>query len=126
MRTLSILLLGTILALAGVLLGVWWAPFVVGIGVGGAERRARVAVPVGALVGLLAWLLPLAGIEVRYGLGPTAEALAEIMGFGHQGSLPLVLTLVVGTLLGLTGAWVGSAARSIVASNARVDATRNR
>jgi hypothetical protein len=125
-RTLSILILGTIVALAGVLLGVWWAPFVVGVGTGIAARGARSAVPSGALIGLLAWLLPLAGAQVRYGLGPTAGALAEIMGFGHQGSLPLILTLVVGTLLGVTGAWLGAAVRSMVAPNARVDATRNR
>jgi hypothetical protein len=35
------------------------------------------------------------------------------MGFGHQGAIPVVLTCVVGLLLGLTGAWLGSAARSL-------------
>jgi hypothetical protein len=36
------------------------------------------------------------------------------MGFGRQGTIPVVLTLLVGTLLALTGAWLGSAARSMV------------
>jgi hypothetical protein len=39
--------------------------------------------------------------------------------------VPVVLTLVVGTLLGVTGAWLASAARGVVARRVRVDATRN-
>ena len=115
-----------VLALAGVLAGAWWAPFPVGLLLGIVIPRARLAIPVGAVAGLVAWLLPLAAAQVRYGLGPAAASLAAIMGFGHAGAIPIVLTLLVGTLLGLTGAWVGSAGRSAVASSARVDVTRNR
>jgi hypothetical protein len=43
-----------------------------------------------------------------------SSSLAAIMGFGHQGAVPLALTLLVGLLLGLTGAWVGSAARRVL------------
>ncbi|HUY72945.1 MAG TPA: hypothetical protein VMW11_00370 [Candidatus Dormibacteraeota bacterium] len=92
--------------------GAWWAPFVAGVAIGAAGGRARVAIPLGAAVGLLAWSAPLVFDQVRYGLGPAASSLAAIMGFGHQGAIPLVLTLLVGTLLGLTGAWLGSVARS--------------
>jgi len=113
------LLLGAILALAGVLLGVWWSPFVIGIGVGVAEPRARVAVPLGAAVGLLSWLIPLAEEHQRYGLGPTVNSLAEIMGFGHQAFVPVVITLVVATLLGLCGAWLATAVRGLVPARAR-------
>lgn len=70
--------------------------------------------PFGALIGLVSWLIPLMSSDSRYGLGPTAESLAAIMGFGHQGPIPVVLTLVVGLLLGLTGAWLGSAGRTVV------------
>src|SRR5205814_89627 len=49
------IVLAAALALAGVLLGVWWSPFVVGLALGALDRRARVAVPVGAAIGLLAW-----------------------------------------------------------------------
>jgi len=125
MRLYIAILLGGLLALAGVLLGFWWAPFPVGLALGALNLRARIAVPTGAGIGLLAWAIPLLVAHGRYGLGPTAQALAAIMGFGHQGVVPLVLTLVVGTLLGLTGAWLGSGVRQVVASNARVDATRN-
>jgi hypothetical protein len=107
-------LLAALVALAGVLLGLWWAPFVIGLAFGAQERRARVAVGVGAAIGLVSWLVPLAVAHERYGLGPTAQSLAAIMGFGHDGAIPVVLTLLVGTLLGLTGAWLASAGRALV------------
>jgi hypothetical protein len=103
-----------ILATVGVMLGAWWAPFAFGVVFGGIQPRARIALPVGALIGLVGWLIPLVSLESRYGLGPTSESLAAIMGFGHQGAIPVILALVVGTLLGLTGAWLGSAARTVV------------
>jgi hypothetical protein len=114
MRLYVALLLAALAVLAGVLLGWWWAPFVVGLAFGAQERRSRIAVPAGAVIGLVSWLIPLAVGHERYGLGPTAQSLAAIMGFGRQGTIPVVLTLLVGTLLGLTGAWLASAARSMV------------
>ena len=122
MRTAAALIAGLLVSIGGVLLGVWWAPFAVGIAFGIVEPRARFAVPGGAVIGLAGWALPLAAVQVRFGLGPTAQTLATIMGFGHQSAIPLVLTCVVGLLLGLTGAWLGSAGRSLVASYAPVDA----
>jgi hypothetical protein len=119
------LLLALLAALAGVLLGLWWAPFPVALALGAAIGKARVAIPAGGLIGLLAWFLPLAAAHERYGLGPTATGLAAIMGFDHLLLLPVVLTVLVGTLLGLTGAWTGQAARQLVVPAARVDATRN-
>jgi hypothetical protein len=116
MRLYGAILLAALAALAGVLFGLWWAPFAVALPLGVFILRARVAVPAGAAVGLVAWLVPLAVGQVRYGLGPTAESLAAIMGFGHASAVPLVLTLVVGTLLGLSGAWLGSAARGVAIS----------
>lgn len=103
-----------IVSVAGVLVGAWWAPFVAGLSVGVVQPRARFAVPIGAAIGLLGWALPLALIQVQFGAASAATSLAAIMGFGHQGFIPIVLTLVVGTLLGLAGAWLGSAGRTIV------------
>lgn len=103
-----------IVALVGVLLGAWWTPFLAGAAIGIVVTRPIVAIPLGGLSGLVSWMLPLAAIDVRYGLGPTATSLAAIMGFGHQAILPAALTLVVGLLLGLTGAWVACAARMLV------------
>ncbi len=114
MRIAATLLTGVIVALVGVLLGAWWTPFVVGVALGLVVRRPIVAIPLGAISGFVAWMLPLVGQEVRYDLGPASLSLAEIMGFGHQGSLPVILTLAVGMLLGLTGAWLACAARMLV------------
>jgi hypothetical protein len=124
MRTIGALIAGLLISVGSVLLGVWWAPFAVGIAFGIVEPRARFAVPGGALIGLAGWAVPLAAAQLRFGLGPTAQSLATIMGFGHQTAIPLALTCVVGLLLGLSGAWLGSAARSLVASYAPVDAER--
>jgi len=110
------ILLAALLALAGVSLGLWWAPFVVGVVLGALDPRARITVPLAAAAGLLAWAIPIAVLGARYGLGPTAQALAAIMGLGHQAAVPVALTLLVGTLLGATGAWLGGASRAILTS----------
>ncbi len=103
-----------ILAAVGVDFGVWWAPFIAGVVIGITDPRARVALPTGAGIGLLMWGYPLAAAQIRVGLAPTAQSLAAIMGFGHQSAIPIVLTCLVGTLLGLTGAWLGSAGRTLL------------
>ena len=103
-----------IVALVGVLLGVWWTPFLAGAAIGIVVGRPAAAIPLGGLSGVVSWLLPLAAIDVRYGLGPTATSVAAIMGFDHQGAIPVVLSLAVGALLGLTGAWVACAGRALV------------
>jgi hypothetical protein len=114
MRTATALVVGAIASVVAVMAGVWWAPFVVGIAIGIAEPRTRIAVPVGATSGLLGWTLPLAADQLLYGLGSTASSLAAIMGFGHQSVIPITLTCLVGLLLGLSGAWLGCAGRSLV------------
>lgn len=105
---------GTAIALGGVLVGAWWLAFPAGMLVGITVPQARLGVPAGALAGLLGWSVPLLVIQVRNGLGPSASSLAAIMGFTGQPAIPLVLTCVVGLLLGLTGAWLASALRGLL------------
>jgi hypothetical protein len=114
MRRTGAAVVCSVLAIAGVLLGFWWAAFAFGFAFGVIQPRARIAVPVGAAIGLVGWLFPLAGMGARSGLGPAAESLAAILGFGHQAANPVILTLLVGTLLGLTGAWLGSAGWTVL------------
>ena len=113
MRQTGIFVIGLIVAAAGVFVGAWWAPFPVGIAFGIVQGRGRTAIPLGALIGLLAWLLPLGRVDVTYGIGPAAASIAAIMGFGRQGLIPIVLTVLVGALLGLTGAWLATAVRQV-------------
>ena len=119
MKSLAVLIVGTVLSVVGVMVGAWWAPFVVGIGIGIACARARVAVPIGAFSGFLAGALLLGADQILYGLGSTASSLASILGFGHQSAIPVILACLVGSLLGLTGAWLGSAGRSLLSPRAR-------
>ncbi len=101
---------------AGVVLGAWWLTFVAGVALG-AVMRARAAMPAGSLAGLLGWGLPLAWEQWRYGIGQAARSLAAIMGITQGGPvLPVVLTCLLGLLLGLIGAWLGAATRSVVFS----------
>jgi hypothetical protein len=113
-KLVAAVILGLLISVVGVLAGVWWAPFVAGLATGIIEPRARVAIPAGAFVGLLGWALPLAAAQFQHGVGAAATSLAAIMGFGHQAAIPVILTCVVGLLLGLTGAWLGSAGRTLV------------
>jgi hypothetical protein len=104
---------GAAISFAGVLIGTWWLTFPAGLLVGAALPRARVAIPAGGLAGLLGWGLPLVIGQIRVGLGPAASSLAAAMGFTHQAAVPVILTCVVGLLLGITGAWFASAARGL-------------
>ena len=103
--------------------GGWWSPFAIGLVVGLLATRTWTAIGLGALAGLATWGFPLAVEQLRYGVGPAATALSAILGLGHTGTYAIVLTLLIGFLLGVSGAWLGSAARS-VAWSARVDARK--
>ena len=109
-----ITLIGVAISLAGLDFGALWLTFVAGLLLGAFIGRARVAIPAGALAGLAAWGIGLAILQVYFGLGPAARSLAAIMGFSGQPAIPLVLTCVVGLLLGLTGAWLASAVRGLL------------
>ena len=109
-----ITLIGVAISLTGLLIGAWWVTFVAGLLLGAFIGRGRVAIPAGALAGLVAWGIGLAILQVYFGLGRSASSLAAIMGFTGQTAIPLVLTCVVGLLLGLTGAWLASALRGLL------------
>jgi hypothetical protein len=114
MIVLAVLILALIISIVGVLAGAWWAPFVAGLAIGVLQPRARFAIPAGAVIGLAGWAVPLLALQLQYGAGQAASSLAAIMGFGHQSAIAIILTLAVATLMGLTGAWLGSAARTLV------------
>ena len=113
------LLAGAAISLVGVLVGDWWSAFPAGLLIGVAITPARVAVPTGALAGVLGWVLPLAADHLRYGAGPAAGSLAAIMGFTGMAAVPVILTCLVGLLLGLTGAWLASASRLLLVPSTR-------
>jgi hypothetical protein len=106
-----VLVAGIVVSLAGVMLGLWWLPFLAGIAMGAVLTRAQWAMAAGATAGLVSWGVPLVLEQQQFGLGPTMTSLAAIMGLNGAALIPLFLTLIVGALLGLTGAWTGFAVR---------------
>ena len=113
---LAIAAVGALVMLASVPLGLWWLTFPGAVAVGASVTRARTAIGTGALLGFIAWALPLQSIQLQYGLQPAADALAAIMGYKGAALIPIVLTVLVGTLLGASGAWLGSSGRTVVLS----------
>ncbi|HEY8842069.1 MAG TPA: hypothetical protein VIO80_15740 [Candidatus Dormibacteraeota bacterium] len=111
---LFITLIGVAISLTGLLFGAWWLTFAAGLVIGVFIGQGRVAIPAGALAGLVSWGFGLAILQVYFGLGSAARSLAAIMGFTGQPAIPLILTCVVGLLLGLTGAWLASALRGLL------------
>ena len=109
-----ITLIGVAVSMTGLLFGAWWVTFLAGLVIGVLLGQGRVAVPAGALAGLVSWGIGLAILQMYFGLASAASSLAAIMGFTGQPAIPLVLTCLVGLLLGLTGAWLASALRGLL------------
>jgi hypothetical protein len=100
---------------AAVGLGYWWVTPLVGVAIGAILPWPRLAVAVSGLAGLAAWAVPLLWLAVRAPVGQTAAVVAAIMGLAGVGPIgPLAITLVVGILLCVSGAWVGLAARKFI------------
>jgi hypothetical protein len=117
-RSIAVILVAAVVSVAAMYVGAWWMPFVAGLVIGVFGPRARFGIPIGAVVGLGAWTVPLLVAHAQFGLGPTATAIAAIMGLTGAADLPVALTVLVGTLLGASGAWLGFAARGLVPSRA--------
>lgn len=117
-RALLVFAGATVIVATGVTLGAWWLTFPAGLAIGLVLARARWAIVAGGAAGLLGWVLLLGWEQAQYGLGPTASSLAAIMGFTGATVAPVILTCLVGLLLGLTGAWLGSAVRAMLVKGA--------
>ena len=116
MRFLLVVAGVTVVSLSGMLLGLWWVTFPAALVAGLALPRTVVALVAGAVAGVVAWSEPLLFAQTAYGLAPTATVLAAIMGVKGAALVPIALTVVTGVLLGLSGAWLGAAARAVVIS----------
>lgn len=61
------------------------------------------------------WAIPLAIRATNLSIGPTAAVVGGIFGLGpHNGTVVIVATPILGVLLGLAGAWIGTATRNVV------------
>jgi hypothetical protein len=59
------------------------------------------------------WALGLVWVAIHDPIGPTAQALTEMLGLGSSAIVSLFLTVLLGMLLALSGAWLGSALRAV-------------
>jgi len=104
---------GLALALASMAAGAWWMTPVVGA-VLGLLLRGGVGGAAAALVGALAWGLPLAWLSLQGPVGRVAEVIVGILGAKALGSAGgLALPVLLGALLGLAGWWAGTAVRRL-------------
>jgi hypothetical protein len=117
MRTLGFCLLIGIIGLAltwlGGLVGWWWVTPMVGVLIGLLLRPAWLALVTSFAAGGLGWGFPIALLAFTALVGRLAAAVdalfdARIGLPATGGALIILLTVVVGGVLSLVGAWVGS------------------
>jgi hypothetical protein len=103
------------IALALIAAGAWWAALPVGGALGLVLRGWAVPALAGA-AGLVGWGIPLAVSALSAPVGPMAVVIGGVLGVrGAAGGVAaLAATLLLGTLLGLAGAWVGASIRRLV------------
>ncbi len=115
--TLALTVLGVAVVWIANLAGLWWVTSLAGLAIGLVVQRGRVAFGLAALAGLLGWAAPLAIASVGLPIGQAASVVAGIMGFGTaNGYLVVAVTVLLGLLLCLSGAWVGVALRRLLPS----------
>jgi hypothetical protein len=102
--------------------GLWWVTVMFGLAAGLALRGTLRVVGVASLAAVLGWGLPLLWQSFGVPIGGVAATVALIMGFGRTGAIVIVLALLFGWLLALTGAWLGAAFRRMVAPGVRTGA----
>lgn len=111
---LLLALAGTAAAWGGAVAGLWFAPFVVGVAAGVANRfggwRARVTIPVVALMAAVGWGIELAWMEL-HGLPAkaTAHVIAALLGLPPHAAIGIAVTLLIAVVQALVGLWLGRA-----------------
>ncbi len=87
--------------------GLWWATFILGLLVG-LLLRGMNAFGAAALIGGLGWGLPLLLQALHAPVGQVAATVAILVGLGSSGGpLVILLTILLGVLLCVVGAWLG-------------------
>ena len=95
--------------------GWWWVTALVGAALGVGLRGTWRVLTAAALASLAGWGLDLAAQSLGANIGAVAGTVSGIMGFGtHSGFIVVLLALIFALLLGLAGAWAGTALRRAV------------
>jgi hypothetical protein len=98
----------------GSLLGWWWLATCVGLALGILLRPAWLALVTAFVVSGLGWGLPLARLAAGAPVGRVALAVESVIGLTSSGGVVIILiTILLGCLLGILGTWVGIAAKGL-------------
>jgi hypothetical protein len=111
--TVAIVIAAAIVIWAANLFGAWWVTALLGLGIGLLPWKARRALGIATLAGVLGWTLGLAWLVPQENVGDAATVVAEIMGLG-SGLTVILLALLLAALLAFTGAWLGIALRRLL------------
>jgi hypothetical protein len=107
----AVILLAVDVIIGGAVLGFWFIPFLVGVAMGLTLRwRRRWIAATATIVAVVGWGIPLAwpalsGMPVT----ATARTVAALAGLPASAGLMLALTLLLGVIQVLTGAWLARA-----------------
>ena len=106
-RRLAIFALITAVVAATAAAGLWFVPFVAGLGAGLLSRRRPGVVPAATLGAVAGWALPLWILALR-GLpaGATARAIAALAGIPPYAAVAVLVTLLLAALQAVAGAWL--------------------
>jgi hypothetical protein len=94
--------------------GLWWAALPLGAALGLWLGRWWL-LPLAAASGLVGWGAPLLVLALSAPVGGAAAVVGAVLGAppAASGAVALILTLLIGMLLALVGAWLGVAARRL-------------
>lgn len=105
---------GLALTWLGVQSGWWWLTPIAGLLIGLLLRPARLALLVALVAGMLGWGLPLAILAFTQPVGPLAAAVESVVGLPSSGgAVIIILTVALGGVLCVVGAWVGIAGKGL-------------
>jgi hypothetical protein len=109
-RRLAAFFLTALLCWAGALIGLWFIPFVAGVGFGALPPRRRGTVPLVAVGAVAGWAVSLWAIALD-GLpaGATARAIAALAGLPPYAAVAVAVTLLLAALQALAGGWLARA-----------------
>jgi hypothetical protein len=95
----------------------WYISCVICFLLGLLVRKKGEATFASVMSSLAGWGLPLVWQSFENPVRPTARLVAQIMGFGPYGFLVILITLILGLLLGLAGLWVGRSLHNLLVTS---------
>jgi hypothetical protein len=105
----GVLVVAAVVIAVGAAVGLWYLPFIAGLGIGFAVRgRARVVLPAVAVAAMTGWAMPLlwmAGTGAP--IATTAVVIAALAGLPGSAALTLAATMLVAAIQALAGGWLG-------------------